>query len=84
MNSPATARKRSPAAAGAGHRAHVQVGDVADVDDAEGHPREPGHRAVEQPLDELDRGREVRAEHRAEDAHRIDDGELEAAALAAR
>ena len=42
--------KRSPPASGGGHRPDLQVGDVADVDEAEPDPRHAGH-PVEQPFD---------------------------------
>ena len=61
MKSPATARKRSPLAGGIGHRAEVQVGDVAHVDDAEVEPRAAGHRAVHQALHQQDRASNSRA-----------------------
>src|SRR5439155_4858882 len=49
------------------HRAHVQIGDVADVHQAEGNLRRAGHRTVDQPLDELDRRRGVRPQQRSKD-----------------
>ena len=55
------------------HRADVQVGDVADVDEAEPEPRYGRHPAAEQPFDQLQREGDVVAEGRADDGARIDD-----------
>ena len=53
------------------HRAQVQVGDVAHVDDAEVELRAAGH-AVHQPLHQVERRRVVGPERGPEDARRVD------------
>ncbi len=65
-----------------GHRAQVQVGDIAHIHDAEVEPRDAGHGAVEQTLDEERRARQIGTEHRPKHRNRIDDGELERPAFA--
>lgn len=63
------------------HRAEVQVRNIPHVHDAEIDPRGAWH-AVHQSFDQLDRRRIIRREDRAKDSRRVNNGKLEAAALA--
>ena len=81
MKSPARPRSVRPWRR-RGHGAQVQIGDVAHIDDAEIKPRAARHGAVHQAPDQQDRRGKIRHQHRAEHDHGIDDGKLEAAALA--
>ena len=54
------------------HRPDLEVGDVSDVDQAEAQPRHPG-RAVQEPLNRLQRVGEVVVQHRPDDGAGVDD-----------
>ncbi len=59
---------------GGAHRADLEVGDVAHVDQVEADPRRAGHPG-EQALHDFERGRAVGAAHRPEDGAGVDDGQ---------